>query len=128
MKDVCTVNELLRPMMGRPSVRKPYCVACGAAGLPLNQHHVVRRGAGKLVVGGCEVPKPTVTLCGSGNASGCHRKAHDGRLHFRWAESGHEGALGVDAANGGHWELYRSKEPCGYQEALEDESGWRRLL
>lgn len=118
MRDVCTVNELLRPMMGRPSVRKPYCVACGASAFPLNQHHVVRRGAGVLVVGGVEVPKPTVTLCGNGNASGCHRKAHDGRLHFRWA----------DDRNGGHWECKRVKEPCRYQEALADESGWRRLL
>lgn len=71
MKDVCTVNDLLRPMMGRPSVRRPYCAVCGRAGVPLNQHHVVRRGAGRLVAGGVEAEKPTVTLCGSGNASGC---------------------------------------------------------
>lgn len=64
MKDVCTVNALLLPMMGRPSVRRPYCAVCGAAGMPLNQHHIVRRGAGRLVVGGEEAEKPTVTLCG----------------------------------------------------------------
>lgn len=117
MKDVCTVNALLLPMMGRPSVRRPYCAVCGAAGMPLNQHHVVRRGAGRLVVGGVEAEKPTVTLCGSGNASGCHRKAHDGRLHFRWA-----------GGDDGHWERKLTARPCRYQEALADESGWGRLL
>lgn len=118
MRDVCTVNELLRPMMGRPSVRRRYCAACGAAGMPLNEHHIVRRGAGRLVVGGVEVGKPTVTLCGSGNASGCHRKAHDGRLHFRWA----------DDERGGHWEQKRTKAPTRYQDALADEAGWGPLL
>ena len=117
MRDVCTVNDLLRPMMGRPSVRRPYCAVCGRTGVPLNQHHVVRRGAGRLVVGGVEAEKPTVTLCGSGNASGCHRKAHDGRLHFRW--------VGGDR---GRWERKLTARPCRYQEALADESGWGRLL
>lgn len=71
MANVDTLPEILRPLMEGPSIETPRCAVCGAP-WPLNRHHIVRRGAGKLFRDGREVPKPTVMLCGSGNGSGCH--------------------------------------------------------
>lgn len=66
MARVDTLPQYLRPLMDGVTVRTPYCAVCGRT-YPLNQHHVVRRGAGKMHRGGREVEKPTVTLCGFGN-------------------------------------------------------------
>lgn len=92
MARVDTLPEYLRPLMEGVTVRTPYCAVCGRV-QPLNQHHVVRRGAGKMYRDGREVEKPTVTLCGFGNnlhdADGreyCHGLAHANRLHFRWVK------------------------------------------
>lgn len=131
-----TLPEMYRPMMGRPSVALPFCAVCGRTS-PLEQHHVVRRGAGKLFDGsGREVRKPTVTLCGFGgnlaDADGrewCHGLAHANRLHFRWAEHrGVDGALGDLPVpwEGGHWEYLLLDEPTDYLTALGMD-GWRRL-
>lgn len=121
-----TLPELLRPLMGGTSLTLDHCAVCGRP-WPLNQHHVVRRGAGRMYRQGVEVPKPTITLCGSGNASGCHGLAHANRLHFRWvrtvpAPSG----LGGVAACCGHWEYLLCDEPTRYQDALAM-GGWRRV-
>ncbi|WP_314785064.1 hypothetical protein [Olsenella uli] len=110
MARVTTLPELLWPLMDGMSLTLDRCAVCGKP-WPLNQHHVVRRGAGRLYRGGVEVSKPTVTLCGSGNASGCHGLAHANRLHFRWA---------------GRWEYLLCDEPTRYQEALEMD-GWRAI-
>ena len=124
MARVTTLPEMLRPMMGRPSVTLGHCAVCGRA-WPLNQHHVVRRGAGKLYKGGVEVPKPTITLCGSGNTSGCHGLAHQNRLHFRWVSRKPSAADGiVDSA--GHWEYLLCDEPTRYLDAMGMD-GWRCL-
>ncbi len=136
MAKVDTLPHHLRPMMGRPSVTLPYCPVCGRTS-PLEQHHIVRRGAGKLYDGsGREVRKPTVTLCGFGSnlmdADGrelCHGLAHHNRLHFRWAETEQpSGALGdmPFPVEGGHWEYLLLDEPTDYLTALGME-GWRRL-
>lgn len=116
MANVDTLPEILRPLMEGPSIETPRCAVCGAH-WPLNRHHIVRRGAGKLFRDGREVPKPTVMLCGSGNASGCHGLAHANRLHFRWV-----------GGDDGHWERKLTPKACRYQDALADESGWGRLL
>ena len=110
MRDLCTVNELYRPLMGRPSVGGRRCCVCGRPAT--NRHHIVPRSAGRLVEGGREVPKPTAPLCGMGNASGCHGLAHRHRLHFRWRDG---------------WERLVTAEPTRYQEALATEEGWVRL-
>lgn len=47
MAKVTTLPQMWWPLMGRPSVTLPYCPVCGRA-WPLEQHHPVRRGAGKL--------------------------------------------------------------------------------
>ena len=137
MAKIDTLPEMYRPMMGKPSVRTARCAVCGRP-FPLEQHHIVRRGAGKLFEGGREVPKPTVTLCGFGSnlmdADGrefCHGLAHHNRLHFRWAESAPPSPDGRDAeclgeAGMGHWEFILLDEPAPYLEALGRE-GWRRL-
>ena len=107
MANVDTLPEILRPLLEGPSIETPRCAVCGAP-WPLNRHHIVRRGAGKLFRDGREVPKPTVMLCGSGNASGCHGRAHSGRLHFRCFD----GRL-----------QFLETPPCRYEEALSM-GGW----
>lgn len=131
-----TLPQMWWPLMGRPSVRLPYCPICGRS-YPLEQHHPVRRGAGKLFdANGREVKKPTITLCGFGNnlldADGrpyCHGLAHEGRLHFRWAEfKGIDDSLGHMPSpwEGGHWEYLLLDEGCDYLTALGMD-GWRRM-
>lgn len=112
--------------MGKPSIKRDRCAVCGRA-YPLDQHHIVRRGAGKLYDGtGREIEKPTITLCGFGNnlkdADGreyCHGLAHANRLHFRWVED-------ETHACAGHFEYILLDEPTPYLKALGLE-GWRRV-
>lgn len=128
-KDCCTVNELYFPMMGKPDIDNANGLCCICGRPASDKHHIVKRSAGKLVVNGREVKKPTVRLCGSGNASGCHGKAHKGLIHFRWAEP--ECDYTKDGwmrfpYGAGHWECLMTDEPMKYQEALKLD-GWRRL-
>lgn len=126
VKDVCTVDAILLPMMGKPSIDNE-AHACCVCGTPAtNKHHIVKRSSGKLVRDGREVPKPTVRLCGAGNASGCHGKAHDGMLHFRWVESVRRDNRTGEVLVGGHWECIETDEPTKYQDALAMD-GWRPL-
>lgn len=127
MAKVNTVSELLQPLMGKPSVKADHCCVCGATH-PLNNHHIVRRSAGKMYIGGVELKKPTVTLCGIGNASGCHGLAHENRLHFRWVET-RQAAIeqGLPTILAGHWEYKIFSEPIKYEKAIETKTGWRRL-
>lgn len=125
MAKVDTLPEFLRPLMAGTSIETPRCAVCGRAGR-LERHHIVRRSAGNLYRHGAPVPKPTVTLCGFGNAGGCHGLAHANRLHFRWVV----GAAGRDwldrsrvSVPGGHWEAIVLPEPTPYLDALEMD-GW----
>ena len=52
-----------------------------------------------------------VTLCGSGNASGCHGMAHSGRLHFRCLD--------------GRLQFLLCRRPMRYEDALLVEDGWQ---
>ena len=126
MAKVNTLPEIYRPMMGKMSMKLSHCPICGRR-YPLNQHNIVRRGAGKMFDdSGREIEKPTVTLCGFGNnlqdADGreyCHGLAHHNRLHFRWVEAD-------PIACAGHWEYIKLDEPASYLVALKMD-GWRRL-
>ncbi len=111
MANVTTMDRLLWPLMDGPTVDGDRCAVCGRA-WPLNRHHVVRRSAGELYRGGRKVPKPTITLCGSGNTSGCHGLAHANRLHFRVID--------------GWWWWLLTKEPTKYATALQM-GGWRPI-
>lgn len=126
-----TLPEILRPLMDGASVRLGRCAVCGRY-TPLNQHHIVRRGAGKLYRNGVEVPKPTITLCGLGNnlmdADGhpfCHGLAHANRLHFRWVRAP-EHFNRSNPLGSAHWEYIALTEPTRYADALEMD-GWRPL-
>ena len=125
MARVTTLPAILVPLMDAPSIRLERCAVCGRYH-PLNQHHMVRRGAGKLYRAGIEVKKPTITLCGFGNnlrdADGryyCHGLAHANMLHFRWVPEetvpGNFGNYGRMAGGIG-----------GYADALGMD-GWRPL-
>lgn len=125
MAKVDTVNALLRPMMGKPSVRfdPPRCAVCGSS-LWCENHHPVRRGAGTAYDdAGRELAKPTVMLC-----KACHQLAHQNRLHFRWEENRAEKRTGMGTvyASGGHWEWIELGEPAKYQTALGMD-GWKRF-
>lgn len=108
-----TLDAVFVPLMAIPSIKLDRCAICGRRA-PLNQHHIVRRGAGKLFdENGKELEKPTITLCGFGNhLPYCHALAHHQRLHFR--------------ATDGQLEYLISKEPMKYIKALS-EDGWRRV-
>lgn len=125
MAQIDTLPEILRPLMDGPSIKTPYCAVCGRSDMPLNQHHIVRRGAGKLYLHGVEVRKPTITLCGSGNTCGCHGLAHQNRLHFRWVPKP-SGRWKPATFGSGWWEFLVTDEPTSYPDAL-DMDGWRKL-
>lgn len=127
MKDCCTVSELMLTMMGKPNIDNADGLCCVCGRPATDRHHIVKRSAGKLVVGGKEIRKPTVRLCGMGNAGGCHGLAHQGRLHFRWVK--HDADAYEDGGHvvgSGHWEYLLTAEPMKYQDALEMR-GWRRF-
>lgn len=106
-----TLDHDLWPLMEAEGCEQRYCCVCGRTN-PLNQHHIVRRSAGSLSKRGRELAKPTVTLCGSGNTSGCHGLAHSYRLHFR--------------SNDGMLEYLVTNEPTKYGKALRM-NGWRPI-
>lgn len=130
MSKVDTMPIYLRPLMRGCSVKLNRCAVCGAT-YPLNQHHIVRRSAGKMYdCHGVELPKPTITLCGSGNTSGCHGKAHAHKLHFRWVDTDvkdRSQGFGFATIRGGHWEVLETDEPMREFEASQVEDGWRPL-
>lgn len=130
-KDVCTVPEFLKPLMGKPSIdnAEGRCCWCGAPNAT-NRHHIVKRSQGKWVKDGREVSKPTVRLCGDGNASGCHGKAHSGKLHFRWVDpkpSRFTDEWSRSPLGSGHWEARESDEPCDVMAAWGEKDGWRKI-
>ena len=125
-KDCCTIAAMWLPLMGKPNIDNVDGLCCWCGRPATDKHHIVKRSAGKLVKKGREVPKPTVRLCGMGNASGCHGKAHAGRLHFRWVESEADVWREGSAKGKGHWEGLETSEPMKYQEALAQD-GWRRV-
>lgn len=135
MARTTTLPLILQPLMGKPSVTLPRCAVCGR-NHPLEQHHVVRRSAGRMWdEGGRELRKPTITLCGFGNNlrdhggnEYCHGLAHANRLHFRWVGTKPDhvrpGTFGVSGT--GHWEYLLLDEPTSYADAL-DMDGWEAL-
>ena len=111
-----TLARELWPLMEIRSRLTNRCVICGRT-WPLNFHHLVRRGAGNLYEDGVVMPKPLITLCGSGNVlhgpdgeTYCHGLAHHNMLHFR----NHDGRL--------QYRLF--DEPIKYGKALEMD-GWQ---
>lgn len=97
------MNLLQEALMDAPSIEAIYCPFCGKPAT--NRHHIVPRSQGGH-------DGPTVTVCGMGNASGCHGKLHAHRLHLRW--------------QGNRWEYLETDEPTKYQNALMME-GWKKL-
>ena len=96
------MNELDKALMNAPSIDSMWCPFCGR--IATQKHHIVPRSRGGK-------DGPTVNVCGLGNASGCHGKLHQHRLHLRYTEE---------------WEFLETEEPTKYQDALEMD-GWQRL-
>lgn len=96
------MNELDKALMCAPSIDSMWCPFCGR--IATQKHHIVPRSRGGK-------DGPTVNVCGLGNASGCHGKLHQHRLHLRYTDE---------------WEFLETSEPTKYQDALEMD-GWQRL-
>lgn len=83
-----------------------HCVICGARAT--NSHHVpavgVGGGNGQFQLGGMVLKPALIALCGSGT-TGCHGRAHQGILQFRWVWDTEEYAR--DWWNGKLLEEYR---------------------
>lgn len=129
-KDICTVPEFLRRLMGKPSLSNAQGRCCWCGRPATNHHHVVKRSAGTWVKGGITISKPTILLCGDGNASGCHGKAHQGLLHFDWKEPDRKTAkfdLEPAPYGSGYWVGQEFDEPMSQFEAMQIEEGWRKL-
>ena len=95
-----SMSEYERELLGAPSHRSSRCLACGK--VAQNDHHVIPKRMG----GRCkEILRliPTVSLCGLGNASGCHKLAHEGRLHFRYRDG---------------WEVLKTPIPMSHEDAF----------
>lgn len=103
------MNEFERLLLDRPSMVQSRCAVCGRPAA--NRHHVVMKGAGGLP-SRVERRIPLLSLCGMGNADGCHGLAHHRQLHFRYRDG---------------WEWLYTPEPVPYQRALSM-GGWRRCL
>lgn len=88
-------------ILGKPSIETELCPFCGR--IATNRHHIIPKG-----MGGSKAEKliPTVTVCGMGNASGCHGRLHDHTLELDWDDES-------------DWWVYR------YPKAID--SGWKPL-
>ncbi|MBQ9621224.1 MAG: hypothetical protein IJR41_04735 [Atopobiaceae bacterium] len=66
------------------------CALCGRPAS--NAHHIVPKGMGggsatlylPYDSHGIILRSPLMAVCGMGNASGCHKALHDGRIKVRW--------------------------------------------
>lgn len=97
------MNELQKALFSAPSIESETCPFCGR--LATNRHHIVPRSAGGE-------NGATITVCGMGNATGCHGRLHNHTLHLKYEN--------------GLWYFLATKEPTKYQDALSME-GWRLL-
>lgn len=61
------------------SMVRPWCVVCGRPAA--NRHHHPPKGIGGIGRKGTE--PPVVSLCGSGNVSGCHGAVHRHDIELR---------------------------------------------
>ena len=90
------MNRYQEAMMALPSIESAVCPFCGR--LASNRHHIVPRSQGGK-------DGPTVTVCGFGNAAGCHGLLHSHVLHLR-------------PDGRGWWEWLRTDAPCKHEAAL----------
>ncbi len=97
------VNERDKRLMRGPSIESEWCPFCGRPST--NRHHIVPRSRGGK-------DGPTVTVCGLGNASGCHGLLHQHRIHLDY--------------DGGSWFWLLTDEPCKDEKA-DLMSGWEEL-
>ena len=75
------IDKTNETLLDKPSIVQRCCCVCGKQAQ--NQHHVIAKG-----MGGTRLAKriPTLSLCGMGNTSGCHGKAHSSMLHFDYRD------------------------------------------
>lgn len=99
------MNRYQEAMMALPSIESAVCPFCGRPAS--NRHHIVPRSQGGA-------HGPTVTVCGFGNAAGCHGLLHSHVLHLR-------------PDGRGWWEWLRTDAPCKHEAALAL-PGWEPVV
>ena len=107
MSKKAPLNEFDARLMDAPSIpdrEDGMCAICGC-NPATNRHHIVPRSHGGT-------KGPTIPVCGSGNASGCHGMLHNREIHLFYS--------------GGEWAWRYDKGGCKLEEALE-RKGWRPL-
>lgn len=95
------MNLYQRVMMDMPSIKSEFCPFCGKPAT--ENHHIVPRSQGGL-------KGPTVSVCGWGNATGCHGMLHKHIIHLRPGKNG-------------WWEWLITPKGTKYDTALKM-SGW----
>ena len=98
------MNDYQRALMNAPNIESRLCPFCGQPAT--NRHHIVPRSQGGEHF-------PTVTVCGMGNASGCHRLLHLHRINLRY--------------DGERWLYLITRESVKEADALNMD-GWRELI
>lgn len=88
-------------LLGMPHMLDDYCQICGR--WATNRHHIIPKGMGggsKIThFQGKKLYSPLISVCGSGNQSGCHGGFHNSRFKVEWVP--------YDAT---FWELWWSGE------------------
>lgn len=69
------MNKWQEQLMHAPSLILTRCPFCGRTAT--NNHHIVPRSQGGTA-------GPMISVCGMGNASGCHGLLHQHKLHLRY--------------------------------------------
>ena len=71
-------------LMGMPHILTDTCFICGRQ--TTNKHHLTEKGLGNkfLTLHGHKLESALISVCGSGNASGCHGKFHAHKIKVRW--------------------------------------------
>lgn len=89
------------------------CVSCGARAT--NRHHRRFKGMGGSSLPDTDSAQNLVTLCGSGNTSGCHGRAHqDNAWALAWGYRVPEGTdpLTVPIIHHGWGSVYLTEDGC----------------
>jgi hypothetical protein len=100
-----------RMLLRRPDMTGPTCVFCGKPAE--NNHHLIPRSR---LIKAAQWLSPIISVCGLGNASGCHGDLHSGRKHVRY----------FDRFEVEGWEYLTSDVPISRDEA-HARDGWKRL-